>query len=394
MSKKLGVRALDVRNRRVFCRVDFNVPLDGASVTDDSRIRAALPTIRWLVDHEARLVLASHLGRPKGERRPELSLRPIADRLSQLLGRSVVFVDDCVGAEVRNAVESTAPGDVVLLENLRFHAGETDNADDFAESLAALADVYVNDAFGTAHRAHASTEGVPRRVRPAAAGILMERELTELGRLLGSPESPFVAILGGAKVSDKIELIENLMPRVDTFLVGGAMAYTFLRAEGHEVGASRIEFDKIDLAERLLSAARDAGKDVLLPIDHVVSIGGDDENVRTIDSVEIPDDSAGGDIGPRTAERFAAEVADARTTLWNGPLGRFELPAFAAGTRRVARTLAESKAVSIVGGGDTAAAVRQFGAADDVTHVSTGGGASLEFLSGRTLPGVAALSEA
>jgi len=394
MAKKLRVQDLEVAGRRVFCRVDFNVPIEGASVGDDSRIRAALPTLQWLRERRARIVLASHLGRPKGEARPEFSLRPVAGTLAALLGAPVAFAEDCVGPAARSAVEALADGDVVLLENLRFHKGETDNSDDFAEGLAALADAYVNDAFGTAHRAHASTVGVPMRLRPAAAGFLMDRELAELGRLLESPASPFVAILGGAKVSDKIELIENLMPRVDRFLVGGAMAYTFQKAAGLPIGRSRVEEDKVGLAGELVRKAAGAGKAFVFPEDHVAAVGGDDARVRTTTGVALADDEAGGDIGPRSAERFAAEVAAARTVLWNGPLGRFELDAFSAGTRRVGEAIAASGAVSVVGGGDTAAAVRRFGLTERMTHVSTGGGASLEFLSGRTLPGVAALSDA
>jgi phosphoglycerate kinase len=394
MSEKRSVRDVDVRDRRVFCRVDFNVPLSDGAVADDSRIRAALPTVRWLVEHGARVVLTSHLGRPKGERRAELSLRPVAACLAGLLDRPVAFAPDCVGAEAEAAVAAIGAGEVVLLENLRFHAGETANDAPFADALARHGQVYVNDAFGTAHRAHASTEGVPRRVRPAAAGFLMERELVELGRLLDAPESPFVAILGGAKVSDKIELIDNLMPRVDRFLVGGAMAYTFQTAAGQPVGASLVEEDKVGLARDLVRKAEAAGKSFLLPVDHVAAVGGDDAAVRVTEGVALAADEAGGDIGPRTTERFCSEVAAARTVLWNGPVGRFELDAFADGTRRLGEALAASDAVSVVGGGDTAAAVRRFGLTEAMTHVSTGGGASLEFLSGRTLPGVAALDDA
>lgn len=394
MREKKSVRDVDVRDRRVFCRVDFNVPLDGGVVADDSRIRAALPTVRWLVDHGARVVLASHLGRPKGRRVDDLSLRPVTDRLGELLGVPVAFAGDCVGPEAEQAAGALGPGSVLLLENLRFHDGETANDDRFADALARLGDVYVNDAFGTAHRAHASTDGVPRRVRPAAAGFLMERELVELGRLLQDPASPFIAILGGAKVSDKIELIDNLMPRVDRFLVGGAMAYTFQQAAGHPIGASRVEADKVDLARELVRKAEAEGKSFVFPEDHVASVGGDDASVRTTEGIDLADDEAGGDIGPRTVERFVAEIRAAKTVLWNGPVGRFELDAYAVGTRRVGEALAAGDAVSVVGGGDTAAAVRRFGLTDAMTHVSTGGGASLEFLSGRTLPGVAALDDA
>jgi phosphoglycerate kinase len=378
----------------VFCRVDFNVPLDGAVVTDDSRIQAALPTVRWLLERGARVVLASHLGRPKGKPDAAYSLRPAVDRLASLLGRPVAFADDCVGPSAERAVAALEPGSAVVLENLRFHAGETANDDRFADALATLGDVYVNDAFGTAHRAHASTEGVARRLRPAAAGFLMNRELTELGRLLHEPRSPFLAILGGAKVSDKIELIENLLPRVDAFLVGGAMAYTFQQAAGRPIGGSRVETDKLELAAELVRKADAAGKRFVFPIDHVAAVGGNDADVRVTVDDALADDEAGGDIGPRSVERFVAEIREARTVLWNGPVGRFELEPFADGTRRVGEAIAASGAVSVVGGGDTAAAVRQFGLAERMTHVSTGGGASLEFLSGRDLPGVAALSDA
>ena len=394
MTTKMSVQEIEVRDRRVFCRVDFNVPLDGPVVTDDSRIRAALPTVRWLLDHGARLVLASHLGRPKGVPDPAFTLRPAADRLAELLERPVAFAEDCIGPAAERAVEALELGAVVVLENLRFHAGETANDDAFADALAALAEIYVNDAFGTAHRAHASTEGVARRLQPAVAGFLMNRELTELGRLLHDPRSPFVAILGGAKVSDKIELIENLVPRVDAFLVGGAMAYTFQKAAGSPTGASLVENDKVELATELVRMGKAAGKRFVFPVDHVAAVGGDDARVRFTEGVELADDEAGGDIGPRSVERFVEEIRRARTVLWNGPVGRFELDAFADGTRRVGEAIAASDAVSVVGGGDTAAAVRHFGLSDRMTHVSTGGGASLEFLSGRTLPGVAALTDA
>ncbi len=394
MAKKLSVRELDVRNRRVFCRVDFNVPLEGGRVADDTRIAASLPTLRLLAERGARTVLASHLGRPKGQVKKELSLEPAARRLAELVDREVGFADDCVGREAESAVAGVEPGGFVLLENLRFHKEEEANEDGFVRALASLADVYVNDAFGSAHRAHASTTGVPRVLQPAAAGFLMDRELEQLGRLLEAPEAPFVAILGGAKVSDKIELIENLMPRVDRFLVGGAMAYTFLAARGVAVGASRVEADKIDLARALLERAEALGKGVVLPDDHVVTVGGDDAVHHLTAGVEIAAGEAGVDLGPRSIERFVAEVRSARTVLWNGPLGRFELDPFSSGTRAVGEALAASAAVSVVGGGDTAAAVRKFSLADRMTHVSTGGGASLEFLSGLELPGVAALTDA
>ncbi len=393
MASKLSVRDLDLDGRRVFCRVDYNVPLSEGAVSDDTRIRASLPTLRVFSDGGARTVLASHLGRPKGQVRPEMSLKPVAQRLSELLERPVEFAVDCCGRIAEEAADRLEPGRFLLLENLRFRAEETANDPDFSARLARLGDVYVNDAFGTCHRAHASTVGVPALLKPAAAGLLVERELEQLGRLIRDPESPFVVVLGGAKVSDKIDLIENLLPRVDVFLIGGAMAYTFLEAAGRSTGASLVEKEKLPLAAELTSKIEAAGKRLLLPADHVVTVGGDDSRHRETEGVEIGADEAGADIGPRTADAFAEVLAGARTVLWNGPVGRFELEAFAGGSQRIARALAESRAVSVVGGGDTAAAVRAFGLTDRMTHVSTGGGASLEFLSGVTLPGVAALDD-
>lgn len=395
MPQKISVRDLgDLRGRRVFCRVDFNVPIESGVVTDDSRIASSLPTIKLLCERAARVVLASHLGRPKGKLRTEFSLAPVATRLGSLLGRPVAFADDCVGASAEEAAARLASGEVLLLENLRFHPEEEANDAAFSDALARLGDLYVNDAFGSAHRAHASTAGVPSRLKPAAAGLLMEEELAHLGRLLDAPTHPFLAILGGAKVSDKIELIENLLPHVDGFLVGGAMAYTFLKAQGHPIGRSLVEADKLDLAHRLLERVESAGKRFHLPVDHVVAVGGEDSRVRTTPGVALASDEAGMDIGPKTAAAFAAEIGRAGTVLWNGPLGRFEIEAFAMGSRRIASAIATSHAVSVVGGGDTGAAVHRFGLTSKMTHVSTGGGASLEFLSGLALPGVAALDDA
>jgi phosphoglycerate kinase len=383
-----------VADKTVFCRVDFNVPLEGDRVKDDTRIRAALPTLELLVKGGARIVVASHLGRPRGKPKPELSLRPVADRLTELLGANVVFPGESIGESVQAAVAQLEPGGIVLLENLRFHKGEAANDPEFADALAQLGEVYVNDAFGTAHRAHASTAGVPERVKPAAAGLLMDRELEQLGRLLHSPESPFVAILGGAKVSDKIDLIENLMPRVDEILIGGGMAYTFLKAYMHPVGRSLLEEDRTTLAKALVERARREGKQVLLPTDHVVVVDGDDERYRTTDNIDIMANETGVDIGPQTVARFLQRIAEARTVLWNGPLGRFEVDAFADGTRQVAEALAGSDAIRVLGGGDSVAAAQKFGVADRMTHVSTGGGATLELLSGASLPGVDALDDA
>jgi phosphoglycerate kinase len=393
-SRKRTVREADLKGRRVFCRVDFNVPLDGGRIGDDTRIRAALPTLRHLSECRARVVLASHLGRPGGKPKPELSLRPVAEHLATLLGAPVAFSEQCIGGPAEAAAEALPPGGFLLLENLRFHKEEEANDAGFASALARLGEAYVNDAFGAAHRAHASTVGVPSIVKPAVAGFLMESELRHLGEALDRPARPFVAILGGAKVSDKIELVENLLPRVDTFLVGGAMAYTFLKAFLTPIGKSLVEDDRLTLAKALVQKARAEGKEFLLPVDHVVRVGGNDQDVRTTTGPDIVGDEAGMDIGPKTAERFAAAIASAKTVLWNGPVGRFEVDAFAHGSRRVAEALAKSSAVTIVGGGDTAAAVEAFGLASKMTHVSTGGGAALEFLSGLPLPGVEILDDA
>jgi phosphoglycerate kinase len=394
MPRKLSVGDLrGLAGKRVFCRVDFNVPLASGKVAGDARIVASLPTIRMLSAGGARVVLASHLGRPKGKPKPEFSLAPVAAHLAGLLGRPVAFAPDCVGPSAEAAVAALPPGGVLLLENLRFHPEEEANDSAFAKALASLGDLYVDDAFGSAHRAHASTAGVPSLLKPAAAGLLMQAELDHLGRL-HDPARPFVAILGGAKVSDKIELIDNLLPRVDTFLIGGAMAYTFLAAQGVAVGRSLVEADRIDTARALLARIEAAGKRLVLPVDHVVAVGGDDAKVRATAGAALAADEAGMDVGPKTAEAFAREIARAGTVLWNGPVGRFEVPAFSAGSRSVAEALASSGAVTVIGGGDTGAAVHAFGLTEKMTHVSTGGGASLEFLSGLELPGVAALDDA
>jgi len=388
MNKKT-IRDVAVAGKRVLVRVDFNVPLDKAGqITDDTRIRAAVPTIQFLRDKGAKIILCSHLGRPKAKVVDEFRLTPAAKRLSELLGVPVVKTEDCVGAEVERTVAAMKAGDVVLLENLRFHAEEEANDAEFARKLASLADVYVNDAFGTAHRAHASTEGVTHFL-PAVAGFLMEREITFLGKALADPARPFVAILGGAKVSDKIGVIENLLPKVDQLIVGGGMANTFLKAQGYEVGASLVEEDKVELAKDLLKRA---GKKLVLPVDVVVADAFSAEaNHRTVSVGKVPKDWRILDVGPKSVSAFENMLKKAQIVVWNGPMGVFEFPAFAAGTVAIAKALAGTGATTIIGGGDSAAAVEQAGVADQMTHISTGGGASLEFLEGRVLPGVAAL---
>jgi phosphoglycerate kinase len=390
----MSVRDLDVKGRRVLVRVDFNVPVREGKVDDDTRIRAALPTIRHLADAGGRVILMSHLGRPKGERKPEMSLAPARLRLAELLGRPVGMAPDCVGDEVRRMADALADGEVLLLENLRFHKEEEKNDPAFAEALASIGEVYVNDAFGTAHRAHASTEGVTRHLRPAAAGLLLLKEIESFGRVLESPERPFVAILGGAKVSDKIAVIRNLLGRVDSLLVGGAMAYTFLKAEGVPVGASKTEDDKLDLARSLVEEAKEKGVKLMLPEDHVAAADFEaDAETKVVPRDDIPEGWLGLDVGPRTVEAFSAEIARAKTVVWNGPMGVFEMEPFAGGTFAVAKAVADSDCVSVIGGGDSVSAVNRSGLAEKMTHISTGGGASLELLEGRTLPGIAALTE-
>ncbi len=384
------VDELDVKGKRVFVRVDFNVPLkEDGEVADDARIRAALPTLRWLLAHDAKVIVASHLGRPKG-RDPKLSLEPAGARLAELLDQDVVFADDCIGDGVRKLVLDLKEGRLLLLENLRFHAEEEENAPGFAQALAALCDVYVNDAFGTAHRAHASTAGLALLVPVRAAGFLMKKELDYLGRILKNPEAPFVAILGGAKVSDKIKVLDNLLGKLDALLIGGAMAYTFLKATGAQIGKSRVEEAKLDVAAEILEKARKLSVRIGLPRDHVAAAD-PGSNAVAVDGLSIPADLMGLDIGPKTVAAYSDEIAKARTVFWNGPMGMFEKKPFAEGTFAIARALARSKATTIVGGGDSAAAVAEAGLADQMSHVSTGGGASLEFLEGRELPGVKAL---
>jgi phosphoglycerate kinase len=395
---KLSIRDLQLSGKRVFVRVDFNVPLENGKVADDTRIRETLPTLKLARERGARLVLASHLGRPKGKPEPKYSLRPVAWKLADLLGSSVEFASDCVGAEAEAKSRGLASGAVLLLENVRFHREEEANDEEFSRQLAALCDgLFVCDAFGSAHRAHASVVGITRYVKQSAAGLLMERELSYLGKTLSAPERPFVAVLGGAKVSDKIEVVENLMKIADGMPVGGGMAYTFLKAQGMAVGKSIVEADKIDLAGRVLADAKARNFRLLLPSDHVV--GAEfraDTETRTVPVSETPDGWMGLDIGPETVRRFAEEIGRAKTIVWNGPMGVFEMPAFAKGTVQIAEAVAAATsrgATSIVGGGDSVAALHQTGLADKVSHISTGGGASLEFLAGKKLPGVEALTD-
>ena len=405
---KRSIKDLDLRGRRVLMRVDFNVPIKNGEIKDDTRIRASLPTIQYAVDHGAQtVILCSHLGRPKGKPNPEYSLRPVAARVGQLLARPVVFADDCVGEKAAAAIAQAGaggsgapggqggPGGVVLLENLRFHPEEEKNDPAFAKQLAALADVYVDDAFGSAHRAHASTEGVVHFVKEAAAGLLMAAELEHLGRVLERPEPPFVAILGGAKVSDKLEVIQNLLPRVDALLIGGAMAYTFFKAADVPVGRSLVENELLDAAREIDARAKARGLRFELPIDHVVAdrIDAAAETATLAVGDTAIGDRMGLDIGPKTIEGYRSVIATAKTVVWNGPMGVFEIDAFAKGTIEVARAVAAVKGTTVIGGGDSIAAVAKAGVTERITHVSTGGGASLEFLGGRTLQGVAALEE-
>jgi phosphoglycerate kinase len=398
-----SIRDLDLQDKRVFVRVDFNVPLKKGVIGDDTRIRESLETIEYALEAGARVViLASHLGRPKGQPNPDMSLRPVAIRLKELLGRDVAFAEDCIGPPAERAIASQPAGGVVLLENLRFHAEEEKNDVNFAKGLAALCDAYVNDAFGAAHRAHASVEAIVRLVPQAAAGLLMEKELRYLGEALGNPARPFVAVLGGAKVSDKIEVIDNLIPRVDRLLIGGAMAYTFFKAMGKPVGKSLVEDDKLDLARAIMAKAEGVRPkpasplQFMLPVDHIVAPrleAGAFSETLLVDDAGIGD-RMGLDIGPATAKAYAAALRDAKTVVWNGPMGVFEIDDFARGTMAVARAIAEVHGTTIIGGGDSIAAVKKAGVTDRISHISTGGGASLEFLGGQTLPGVAVLPKA
>jgi len=394
---KLSIRDLEMSGKRVFIRADFNVPLDGAKVSDDTRIRETLPTLRLAIERGARLVLASHLGRPKGKPDPKYSLAPVAARLRELLGKPVDFATDCVGPDAEAKSKSVANGGILLLENVRYHPQEEANDPEFSRQLSQLCDrLFVCDAFGSAHRAHASVVGITKYVDRAAAGLLMEKELQYLGRAVSNPDRPFVAVLGGAKVSDKIEVVRNLMKLADAMLIGGAMAYTFLKSQGLPTGKSLVENDKLDLARALLDEARARNFHLLLPVDHVLAESPDSTATRTTDIATAPDGWMGLDVGPKTIAQFSAEISKARTIVWNGPLGMFEKPAFAQGTLAIARAVAAATtagAISIIGGGDSVAAVEQSGLAGKISHISTGGGASLEFLAGEKLPGVEALTD-
>ena len=395
MPEKIGLNNIDVKGKRVFCRVDFNVPLDDNNqITDDTRVRASMPTIRHIVNNGGKLILASHLGRPKNGPEAKFSLASVAPCLAEHLGKSVTMAPDCIGPDVARMIDQMKDGDVLLLENVRFHAGETKNDPAFAKALAENADLYVNNAFGTAHRAHASTEGVTHYLQPAAAGFLLEKEIKYLGQALAYPDHPFVAVVGGAKVSDKIAVIENLLDKVDTLIIGGGMAYTFLRAKNRPVGKSLVEEDKIELAKELLEKAAKNNVDLLLPEDHVVAAEfGPDAEHKICSDANFPAEWMALDIGPATIATYTGVLKNARMVVWNGPMGVFEFDAFAKGTIAIAETLAASRARSIVGGGDSVAAVMKAGVESKMTHISTGGGASLEFLEGKELPGITALTD-
>lgn len=392
---KLTIQDVDLKGKTVFCRVDFNVPLNNGTITDDTRIRAALPTIQYLIDQDAKIILASHLGRPDGQVKEELRLTPVAARLSELLGKPVAKTDEVIGDAVTEAVKALKEGDVILLENVRFNPGEEKNDPELAKAFAELADVYVNDAFGAAHRAHASTEGIAQYLQPAVAGLLMQRELDVLGEALESPKRPFTAIIGGAKVKDKIGVIENLLDKVDNLIVGGGLAYTFIKAKGYEIGKSLLDAEKIDLAKSFMEQAEEKGVNFYTPKDVVVADDfSEDANKKVVPIDQIPSDWEALDIGPETVKLYSDVIKSSKLVIWNGPMGVFELDAFATGTRGVAQALAESnETYSIIGGGDSAAAVEKFDLADQMDHISTGGGASLELMEGKVLPGVAILTE-
>lgn len=391
--KKLSLKDVDLKNKRVIVRADFNVPMDKEGrITDDARIVKTLPTIQYLLKQDAKIILMSHLGRPDGKPTPKYSLKPVAEHLTKLLSQKVELQSDCVGSAVLERAQSLKDREVILLENLRFHAEEEKNNPEFAKELASLAEVYVNDAFGSAHRAHASTEGIAHHL-PAVCGFLMAKEIEYFDKALENPARPFATVLGGAKVSDKIKVIQNLLTKVDSLLIGGAMAYTFLKAEGRQIGNSKLDEPGLDVAKSVMKTARDKKVELLLPIDHVIAKEVSETASTRVCGVDIEDGWLGVDIGPKTVDLFQKVLDKSKTVIWNGPLGIFEMKPFETGTRRIAEALAEGHAVTIIGGGDTAAAVSQFGVEEKMSHVSTGGGASLEYLEGRVLPGVAILSD-
>lgn len=393
MKSKKTMKDLQLEGKRVFCRVDFNVPMEEGKVTDDTRVRAAIPTITYLTEQGAKVILASHLGRPKGEVKDDMRLTAAGEKLAELLGKPVTKLNTSIGEEVENAISNMKNGDIVLLENVRFHPGEEKNDAELAKQFAALADVFVNDAFGAAHRAHASTAGIAEHI-PAVSGFLLEKELDVLGKALSTPERPFTAIIGGAKVKDKIDVIDHLLDKVDNLIIGGGLSYTFLKAQGYEIGKSLLEEDKIDLAKSFIQKAKDKGVNLYLPIDTVVADNfALDAQTKVVKVDAIPADWQGLDIGTETAELYAKVIKESKLIIWNGPMGVFEMEPFAGGTKRVAQAMAETEGYTVIGGGDSAAAVEKFGVADQMDHISTGGGASLEFMEGKALPGVTALND-
>ncbi|WP_075619832.1 phosphoglycerate kinase [Paenisporosarcina indica] len=393
MNQKQSMQQIDVAGKRVFCRVDFNVPMEDGKITDDTRIRAALPTIKQLVENGAKVILASHMGRPKGEVHEDMRLTAVGEHLSTLLHKPVQKLDESIGESVEQAIAGMGEGDIVLLENVRFHKGEEKNDPELAKQFAKLADVYVNDAFGAAHRAHASTAGIANHI-PAVSGLLMEKELNVLGKALSDPDRPFTAIIGGAKVKDKIGVIDHLLDKVDNLIIGGGLSYTFAKAQGHGIGQSLVEEDKIDLAKSFIEKAKEKGVNLLLPIDVIVaSEFSQDAETKVVDIDGIPSDWMGLDIGPKTTELYADVIKNSKLIIWNGPMGVFEMAPFANGTKGVANAMASTKAYTVIGGGDSAAAVEKFEVADQMDHISTGGGASLEFMEGKDLPGVTALND-
>lgn len=393
MVSKKTMKDMQLEGKRVFCRVDFNVPMEDGNVTDDTRIRAAIPTINYMVEQGAKVILASHLGRPKGEVNEEMRLTAAGEKLAELIGKPVTKLDSSIGEDVEKTISTMKNGDIILLENVRFHAGEEKNDAVLAKQFAALADLFVNDAFGAAHRAHASTAGIAEHI-PAVSGLLLEKELDILGKALSEPDRPFTAIIGGAKVKDKIGVIDHLLDIVDNLIIGGGLSYTFAKAQGHEIGDSLLEEDKIDLAKSFIEKAKDKGVNLYLPIDVVIADSfSNDAETKNVDIDSIPEGWMGLDIGPKTAELYADVIKESKLIIWNGPMGVFEMEPFAGGTQRVAKAMAETTAYTVIGGGDSAAAVEKFGVADKMDHISTGGGASLEFMEGKDLPGVTALND-